>query len=102
MKRRRAIVRARLPLDAGYPRILTVVRKSALHPPGDHRAIRTSEIPVGDETPTARERHEPQRAEARHGHRTRGLGVRTKLPVVRVEVLLHHYRLSFYSRVAHR
>ena len=99
MKRRRAIVRTRLPLDAGYPRILTVVRERALHPPGDHRAIRTSEIPVGDETPTARERHEPQRAEARHGHRTRGFGVRTKLPVVRVEVLLHSCHQLPFSRL---
>ena len=99
MKRRCAIVRARLPLDAGYPRTFTVVRKSALYPPGDHRAIRTSEIPVGDETPTARERHEPQPAEARHGHRTRGFGFRTKLPVVRVEVLLHSCHQLPFSRL---
>ena len=99
MKRRRAIVRARLPLDAGYPRILTVVRKSALHPPGDHRALRSSEIAVSDETQTARERHEPQRAEARHGHRTRRFGVGTKLPVVRVEVLLHSCHQLPFSRL---
>ena len=93
-------MRARLPLDARDPRILTVVRESPLHPSGDRRAIGTSQIPVGDETTTARERHEPQRAEARHGDRTRGFGVRTKLPVVRVKVLLHGcHQLSFSSRV---
>ena len=62
-----------------------VVRKCALHPPANHRAIGASEIPVGDETTTAHERHESQRAEARHGESTRRFGVRTKLLVVRAE-----------------